>query len=95
MANSFLFKNSEEKVCFSCVHVIKNGQPILHVAHDLDGDWQFMCGKEDHSTSEGMIISLGEIVELDNSLNQVSDLVQGLCADRSAIGLSWSESESF
>lgn len=29
---------------YSTKNVIKNGYPILTIAHDREGDWQFLCG---------------------------------------------------
>ena len=65
------------------------GAPILMVAHDADdGGWQFLCGTT-NDPAEGLIVHLHEIVERDQTLNEVADLALGWIAFRSAVGAEW------
>jgi hypothetical protein len=75
---------------FACTHVIKNGAPILIASHDADdGSWQFMCGEGLHSNKDAMIVSLDEIVLLDQSVEEIGDLPVGYVASRDKRGAKW------
>lgn len=68
---------------FTCLHVIEEGQPILHVSHDAEGDWQFLCGL-DHGglpVETGRLVCLEQILKRDPSL---APLVGKLCRNWSA-----------
>jgi hypothetical protein len=36
----------------ACNHVMRGKRPLVMIAHDEDGVWQFMCGKDDHSKAK-------------------------------------------
>lgn len=38
------FEDATNTRAFSTKYVIHEGYPILTIAHDHDGDWQFLCG---------------------------------------------------
>ncbi len=65
------FKFYEEKnVAVFTTKQVFNGDPILYVYHNLDGDWQF------HSTTEPclddvMIVGLEQITKLDPTINNI------------------------
>lgn len=73
---------------YFCRHIIEDGEPILYIEHDLDGDFQFLCGK-DHSEEVPTIISFCEALEIDPSVRRVLDLDMGQCAVRENINDDW------
>jgi hypothetical protein len=84
------FSEPENTACFTCDHILNKQRPILSVAHDAeDGAWQFMCGHDDHDESNGKIISLKQITEIDNSINALSEMPLGCGADRETINDDW------
>ena len=86
--NAFPFRDKPNTAVFTCVHVLNQERPILHVAHDEDGDWQFLCGAP-HSVEEGRIIALAEAYELDPSVGQLAKLDYGRGADRTDVNSDW------
>ncbi|MBI9064477.1 MAG: hypothetical protein JEZ14_21000 [Marinilabiliaceae bacterium] len=36
--------------------------------------WQFLCGEEDHTNDNIRVIGLGEVIELDESLNALFEI---------------------
>lgn len=87
--DEYKFLDSKEKACFSCSHVVNDNDPILYVSHDNEGDWQFLCGKEDHTEKNAKIISLYQAVQLDNSLNDLFEMPLGVAAERKTIEDTW------
>lgn len=86
--NEFKFKELENKAVFTCNHILK-GEPILYVSHDMEGDWQFLCGQDNHSEENAKVVSLKEIVELDNSVNDLYEMPKGVGAERDSVGKKW------
>lgn len=77
----FPFKERPDTATFSCCHVINGEKSILHVVHDEEGDWQFLCGA-DHTIEEARIVSLQSVYDLDNSVAKLAHLKPGQSADR-------------
>jgi len=74
----------------TCVHILEHNHDILVVSHDEDdAGWQFLCGKENHIESDGKIIALKEILELDTTLHLLNDLPVGSIATRTKKNESW------
>lgn len=88
MKNEFPFNDSPNTATFTCTHVLNGERPILHVSHDDDGYWQFLCGGS-HTTSDARIISLAEAYDLDRSVGELAEMDYGHCADRSEAGGRW------
>ena len=68
---NYKFKFREEpllRIITTSQH-IDNGMPITHVVHDKNGDWQFLT--DIFSNKDARIIGLGEIVENDQTLNEL------------------------
>lgn len=86
--NEFKFNEPENKAIFTCNHVL-DGVPVLYVTHDTDGDWQFLCGLDNHTEENAKVISLKQIVELDNSLNDLYEMPKGVGAERKSVGEKW------
>lgn len=85
----YKFSDPEDKAVFTCNHVTEEKSPILYATHDTDGDWQFLCGRNDHTEENAKIISLKNIVELDKTLNQLFEMPMGVGVERNRIGENW------
>lgn len=84
------FLEPDNLAVFTCTHVMKGGDPILYVFHDMDdGGWQFLCGAPQHLNSDAMIVALSEIVDVDASVRDVADMPVGNCASRKDRHDSW------
>ncbi|GKX68630.1 hypothetical protein [Inconstantimicrobium mannanitabidum] len=69
--------------------IIDNKIAILSVWHDADdGMWQFLDGT-DVNEDDAILISLENIVNIDNSVNEVSNLPLGWVAWREEKGFEW------
>jgi hypothetical protein len=77
-----------ENVAYVCAHVFDRSRPVLLVAHDEDGDWQFVCG-EVHEGSIPRVVGIDHIIEHDPSLEALRDLPVGWEAERQSIGAPW------
>ncbi|MGQ5395455.1 hypothetical protein ACT8ZS_32050 [Paenibacillus sp. M.A.Huq-84] len=72
---------------------MKLESPILYVTHDEDdGMWQFLNGG-DVNEEDARILGLKEIIDIDPSLVQLSDLPFGWVAWREAVGKQWVRSK--
>jgi hypothetical protein len=68
-------------------------QPILLVCHDEeDGSWQFLTGGA-FNMADAMVVALKEIVQLDSSVSELSDLPLGWQASRASPKHAWIRSE--
>lgn len=85
----FKFRDAENKAVFTCNHIVDDKSPILYVEHDSEGDWQFLCGQNDHTDENAKIISLKQAVELDNTLNDLYEMPIGVGAERKRVGAKW------
>lgn len=74
---------------FTTKFVIRGSSPVVYVAHDLDGDWQFLGGEEGLEEKDALLISLGEMLEFDPTLQSVLTLSIGQEAIRTEVGGSW------
>lgn len=87
------FRNEKKDIDLSIAvyttkHVIRENSVILHVYHDMDGDWQFL-GSEEVTEEDAAIVSLGQILHIDNSLNEILDLKEGTSAHRKSKDEKW------
>lgn len=74
---------------FCCGHVFRRERPVLLVTRE-DGDWQFLCGKDDHvDPHEPYHVSVGILVAFDETLNEVADLPPEWEAERESPSASW------
>lgn len=62
--------------------------PVLQVAHDTNGDWQFLDATSD-DLGEPVLVCLGCIFERDPSLAEIADLPRGWNAFREHPGAQW------
>ena len=86
--STFPFYDTPNTAVFTCIHVLNREKPILHVMHDGDGDWQFLCGGN-HSDGEARVIALSEAYELDKSVGKLAKLNYGYHADREDENSDW------
>lgn len=82
MRERWPFPDPPDQSVFTCRHVI-DGAPILHVVHEAEGQWQFLCGG-DHTEQTPVIVDLREIVSLDPALQDLAGLHQHQSARREA-----------
>lgn len=77
------FKEDGNTAVYTTIHVMKEGAAITLVSHELDGDWQFMGDDTiEDFTKVGMLVALDEIVKLDKSVLELTDLPIGYRATR-------------
>jgi hypothetical protein len=67
---------------------IAAGEPVLHVSHDEDGDWQFLAYTTPDE-KDGILIHIGHLLERDSTLKKVLDLPLGWHAYRKAEDQKW------
>jgi Domain of unknown function (DUF4262) len=70
-----------------------NGDPILYVYHDEDGEWQFHTS-ESPSLSDTILVCLEDILKLDPSINELYHLSPGWRAWRKSVNDRW-ETEAY
>ena len=73
---------------FTTARVARENFPVLQVAHDSNGDWQFLDATTD-DPGECIMLCLGCAFERDASLAEISDLPHGWGAFRQAVGAPW------
>lgn len=87
--SNYKFQDPENTACFVCDHVLNRQRPILHVIHEEDGYWQFLCGHDGHDESNAKIISLKQATEIDNTINDLYEMPLGVGADRKSTNDKW------
>jgi len=86
----FKFDENENVSCIVCDHVMNREREILLVTHDMgDGQWGFLCGEEDHNMENYKLISLKEVIEIDNSVNELYEIPLGFGATRGTQEQKW------
>jgi hypothetical protein len=85
------FRDAPNTVVISEKRLGQKGSWIACVTHDVeDGMWQFITnGTLELSLDQALVLSLGEIVAIDPSVNDVADLPLGWRAVRSTPESSW------
>jgi len=88
-SSAWKFKDHPNIACFTTQAVAKHGKPILYVSHDEgDGAWQFHSG-DDVKVKDAMILALEEIVRMDATVEELSDLPCGWVATRATATSTW------
>ena len=81
------FPESElNKSVFTTKFVMNKNSPVVYVAHDTDGDWQFFGPEDNIKDEDVMIVSLEQMIDHDPSLRSLYDLPVGMNASRSKKG---------
>jgi hypothetical protein len=89
---SFKFREEKNIAVFTTRQWIDNGQPILHVVHDEEGDWQFLTG--DQLPQDVRIVCLEQMIAQDKTLNDLFNLDYGEQARRDSTNHKWQRSKS-
>ena len=82
------FDDSQNALAISTKQVFRQGHPILVVSHDLDGDWQVVCGTTQEA-KDGIVVCLGCAYQKDKSIAELADLPLGWTAWREKVGVPW------
>ena len=83
------FKESLDKAVFTTKYVVVENSPIVYVSHDEEGDWQVFSSEEDIEIEDSMVVSLGEILEIDQSVEKILNLPINSNATRKSIISEW------
>jgi len=69
------FEEDPDVICFSIRPIMEGREPVLHVVHDRDdiSAWQFL-GLETPDQKDGVIISIGWMIDHDPSIATLHDL---------------------
>lgn len=84
----FKYLEPEYLAIYTTQYVMNLEKPILEVYHDKDGDWQFLCGTTNHA-NDLRVVGLKQIVEMDNSVNELFNLGLGEYAWRESLNDEW------
>jgi len=87
-AEDWPFAEPENTLAYTTSRALVNGEPILLVSHDHEGDWQFLCGDVTNE-EQGKIICLGCAYQRDNSVGALADLPSGWQARRESVDAAW------
>jgi hypothetical protein len=86
---SSAFDLAENTAVFICTRVFE-GAPVLHVTHDEDGSWQFLCGGTDHQgEDQPKMVCIADVLKRDPTLVELAGLCIDHSADRVAKGAEW------
>lgn len=95
MIRRWKFNDKKNTAVFTTVQVINREMPILYVSHDEDdGTWQFHDGS-DASIRNAMVVTLSEIISVDITINQLSELPLGWIATRDSVNDLWKIEKKF
>ena len=85
------FKEGFNTAVFTTKSVVRNKKEITYVSHYFeDGAWQFNSDDDfDNYEDIAMILSLDEIIQLDNSILEIADLHLGFVATRKTKTDNW------
>lgn len=88
------FLDARNVAVFSSQKIVVDGEWVYYVTHDKeDGAWQFHPYSGFTSESEVAVVSLEEMVRLDQSLKELSNLPVGWHAWRKSPNSSWVRSQ--
>ena len=73
---------------FTTKYVI-NKSYIANVFHYRDGSWQFNGIEGNLEDSDYKVVSLGEILSMDNSIEELANMPVGFCATRNNESSQW------
>lgn len=83
----FRFNEAKNLCVFTTSQFVDDNAPILHVVHEKDGDWQFLTKEVDFENAK--LICLEEMIQRDDTLNELYDLDYGEEAERAYLGDPW------
>ncbi len=82
------FHEGKNRLVSTTRPVVESRKPVVWVAHDVAGDWQFLCGTTDR-TEDGRRVGLETVVESNPSILELADLPVGWQAVREASDRPW------
>jgi len=83
------FDEPENVAVMTVRQVAHDGHPILLASRDADdGMWQFLTGGS-VEMADAMIVSLGYVYNMDQTIAELADLPLGWQATRESIELEW------
>lgn len=89
MIIKYSFLEDKNTMVITTKNIISHISDIVLVSHDEDdGTWEFLDGEE-VKEEDAAIISLYEIVKLDNSINELCELPLGWIAYRDSKNGKW------
>ncbi|MBO4333060.1 MAG: hypothetical protein J5875_07845 [Paludibacteraceae bacterium] len=74
---------------FSTKGIVENRVCINYIVHDYDGDWQFLNLEEDLTEDNARLLSLEEVIDMDDSIANVLKMDIGYYAIKSENTNSW------
>jgi hypothetical protein len=83
------FAESLKTAVFTTNFVIEGNSPILYVFHFDDGSWQFNGEEQNLNDDDYRVISLGEILTIDSTVKELSDMPTGFEAIRKSKEEEW------
>jgi len=80
---------NKNTVALSSKYVILNKSPIVYITVHDDGVWEFW-GNEVVDEKEIMVVTVGQIIEIDPSINEIINAIGvGFAATRSVVDKKW------
>lgn len=83
-----LIDETPNKPVITTHYVMSTGSEITYIVYDEDGDWQFF-GNEDVDENDARVMSVKQILELDESLKDLPDMEKGQTASRMTADAKW------
>jgi len=85
------FKDPLNTAIFTTKFIVEDKKVIAYVTHDIeDGAWQFLSNDYyDKYEDIAMVLSLAEIIEIDQTVLEIADLQLGFFATRQSVKDSW------
>jgi hypothetical protein len=81
-------ESAREHIAYLCSHVFSRERPVLYVSR-VDGDWQFLCGADDHPGEKPRVVHLSHLFEHDLGLEPLRDLQPEFEAERESANAPW------
>lgn len=78
----------------TCSHVLEEGQPILLVSRETDGEVLAVCGGEDDTAATARDLPLDRLLELDSTLAPLADMPDGWVALRESPDHDWTRTQA-
>lgn len=90
----YKFMDDKNTMVITTKDILERKKDILFVSHDEDdGMWQFLDG-DDVLEEQAVIVSLHEMVGIDDTINILHDLPLGWIAYREKVNLDWIRCEN-
>ena len=82
------FLAAKNSTAITTARILDSGFPVLLVSHDVEGEWQFLCGTT-NKTEDGRVASMQYFVENHPSVIELADLPMGWQAVRDGPDQPW------